>query len=431
MNHAQGRRRDSQRWTLLLLSFFIYLPLGQVYGFAAFRQPMTRLLGITRAVPADWKAADLGWIFPLALASLGLAAALGAAWVERAGPRKALLSAAAFLAGGLFLAALGVRRHSLPLVHLGYGLFAGIGMGLGFTTPLKALLAWIPARPGLASGLSILGFGAGGWTAAYGTQAFLARFRTPTSLGVWETFAALAALSLAILVPGACLLRLPPQGFGRARAAKEAPAALLRSRTFGLLWMMLFLLAAAGTGVLGRTAALAHDLFPGRHGLAGLDPFGGLLGLCHLAGALAWGWASDGLGRRAAFALLLGGGAALFILTAAAARHGGGGLALGGAALEVSLYGGGFALLPAYVRDHFGPDRATFVYGRLLTAWSAAALAAPALVGRLREFQVESGLAPQRACLLILYLASWLLVLGFTFNHALGGAGRPSGPVRR
>lgn len=423
MQQAWGGRRGIHRWLVSLMAFMINFSTGLVCGFNALHLSMTRLLGITRPVPADWKPADLGWIFTLAIVFLGLAAALGAGWVDRAGPRRALLAGASFMAGGLVMAAQGVRAHQLLLVHLGYGVVAGTGMGLVVVAPLKALLAWFPSRPGLASGWAALGLGAGAMATPALAQTFMAWFRTPTSLGVWETFLALAGLTLAVLVPCALFLHLPSAGLGRTRRERAAWVPIVRSREFWFLWMMLFLLATSGMGLLGAAAALTRDLFPGRRALpvaAAAEPS---LVLINLAVPLAWAWASDFLGRRRAFALLSGLGAALFLLTAAAARQGGAGPALGGAVLLSAAHLGGFALVPAYVRDRFGAERAGLVFGRLLSALSMAALAGPLLAGRLREFQVESGIPPHRAALMTLYLIAWLLVIGFAFNHNLEGAG--------
>lgn len=422
MLQGTGRRWGRSRWLALAISLLVYSILGQVYGFGAFQRPMGRLLGITRPVPADWRLPALGWIPCLAIASLGLAAALGAAWVGKAGPRKALLASAGFLAAGLLVAALGVRSHSLALVHVGYGLLAGIGMGLGYLAPLETLLAWFPARPGLASGLAALAFGGGGVAASSLAQALMAGFRTSTSMGVWETFLALAVLDLALLLPCAFLLRLPPAGLGRARRTAKGVGSVLRTRAFWFLWCMFFFLATAGFGVLGQAGALARALFPGRSVLWEAGAFVGFLGLFNAAGPLLWAGLSDLAGRKATYGLLLGLGAALLALAPFAARRGGIGICGAAAALLVTVYAGGFAALPAYARDCFGPERVRMVHGRLLSAWSAAALAGPALVTRLREIQVEHGVTPERACLLTLHLMAWLMVLGFLFNHNLGGA---------
>lgn len=423
------------RWPVTTAAISVHLALGQVYGFSVFTLPMTRLLGVTRSVPGDWSLTTLGWIFSLAILSLGLAAALGGAWVERAGPRRAVLASASLLSAGLLVAAWGVKAHALPAVFLGYGLLAGTGTGLGYGAPLRTLLAWHPERPGLASGLAIMGFGGGAMIASPLAVALMGHFRTPFARGVWETFAVLGGISFLVLLPGAFLLRMPPAG-GRP-ASPRGPAGpgglhrATRSPQFAFLWLTLFFNATAGIGLLGQASAMAQEVFGGRLTAAEAGGFVGFLGLFNMGGPFLWASASDHLGRKPTYALFSGLGAVLFLAALAAGRMGSLGLFTVAFALIMSLYGGGFAALPAYVRDLFGADRMGAIHGRLLTAWSAAGLAGPALVNYIRAFQVERGVPPAQSYFLTLYLMSWLLVLGFLFNHAIVPGGRAGGPAPR
>ena len=410
------------RWLMPPAALSVHLAIGQVYGFSVFNLPMTRLLGITRSVPGDWKLTTQGWIFSLAIVTLGLAAAFGGAWVERAGPRKAILAAACFMAAGFLVAAWGVRAHNLAVVHLGYGLLGGIGMGLGYVAPVKTLIAWFPGRPGLASGMAIMGFGGGAMIASPLGLALMGRFRTPIDMGVWPAFVVMGILYFIFMMPGVAILRMPPPGSQPADSPPRQVTAgdALRTPQFYVLWLVLFCNATAGIGVLSQASAMAQEVFRGRLTAAEAGGFVGFLSLFNMAGPFLWSCGSDFLGRKRTYALFSALGAILFVLTISIGRMGSIGLFVAAFALIMSMYGGGFATAPAYLSDLFGAGQVSAIHGRLLTAWSAAGLAGPVLVNYIRAFQIEQGVPSAQAYFLTMYLMSWLLVFGFLFNHNLG-----------
>ena len=183
---VQGRGFD--RWLIPPAALAVHLSIGQLYAFSVFNEPLTRAIGITASAPGDWRLTDLGWIFSLAIVTLGLTAAFAGKWLERVGPRKALLTAAACFGGGFVLSAIGVHTHQIALIYLGYGVIGGFGLGLGYVTPVTVLIKWFPDRRGLAAGLAIMGFGGGALIGAPLAVALIGTFKSDVSVGVAETF---------------------------------------------------------------------------------------------------------------------------------------------------------------------------------------------------------------------------------------------------
>ena len=176
------------RWLVPPAALAIHLCIGQAYAISVFNLPLGRAIGITEPAPADWKLTTLGWIYTLAIVFLGLSAAFAGTWLERAGPRKVGVVAACCWGGGFLLAALGVHRHQIGLVYLGYGVIGGCGLGLGYVSPVSTLIKWFPDRRGMATGMAIMGFGGGAMIAAPLSDALMSRFASSTSVGVWQTF---------------------------------------------------------------------------------------------------------------------------------------------------------------------------------------------------------------------------------------------------
>src|SRR5215475_344403 len=139
------------RWLVPPAALAIHLCIGQAYAFSVFKIPLTQLLGITKSV-------EVAWIFSLAIVMLGLSAATFGKWLEGAGPRKAMFASATCFALGFFISYFGVIWHQLWIIYFGYGLVGGIGLGLGYISPVSTLIKWFPDRPGLATGMAIMGF---------------------------------------------------------------------------------------------------------------------------------------------------------------------------------------------------------------------------------------------------------------------------------
>lgn len=416
----------TSRWWVAPAALAIHLSIGQAYAFSVFNVPLSRTLGLTRSLPgADWTLAQLGWIFTLAIASLGLSAALFGPWVERVGPRFSGLVAAGCFGSGLFVAALGVRLHHYPLLLLGYGLLGGVGLGVGYITPVSTLLRWFPDRRGMATGLAIMGFGGGAILAAPLSRWLLRRLASPTSTGVAETFCVLGALYFCLMCAGALAFRLPAPGWKPAGYTPPAtpsagrwlsPSEVLRTRQFYLLWVVLCMNVTAGIGVLGQASAMIQEVFRGSLSEDHAAYFVSGLSVANMLGRFLWASLSDRLGRRVTYALFFTLGPALYLLVPVlgAAQSVAGFVACFCAIL--TMYGGGFATIPAYLSDLFGTRYVSAIHGRLLTAWSVAGVLGPVLVNYLRQHQLEHGVPRAEVYNFTMRLMAGLLLLGFAAN---------------
>src|SRR5580692_10403526 len=201
------------RWLVPPAALCIHLCIGQAYAFSVFNLPLTRLLGISQSAPGDWKLTDVGWIFSIAIVFLGTSAALFGRWVEEGGPRRAMFTAALCFGLGFVISAVGVNLHQLWLVFLGYGVLGGCGLGLGYISPVSTLIKWFPDRPGMATGMAIMGFGGGAFIASPLSVWLMSRFSTPTHVGVAETFIVMGAIYLVFMMVGAFIVRVPPPGW--------------------------------------------------------------------------------------------------------------------------------------------------------------------------------------------------------------------------
>jgi MFS family permease len=417
------------RWWIAVAGLLINLSVGQAYAWSVFNLPLTRVLGVREPLPADWKVPALGFVFTLAYVFLGLSAGVLGKWQDRVGPRVSGFVAAVCFGCGFFLSAVGVWRHEIALLYIGYGVLGGCGLGLGFNTPIPILLRWFPDRRGLAAGLAIMGFGGGAILAAPLSTALMRRFASSSSVGVAETFVALGVLYTAAMMAGAFLFRLPPAGF---HPQGEAPAPAqgytveqaVRTRPFVLLWCMLLLNVTAGLGVLGQAAAMVQDVFDGVSAEAA-GFFVALLSVFNMGGRLAWAWLSDLLGRRATYALFFSLGPLLYAAVPFAGQQRSLVLFVGCFAVIMSMYGGAFATMPAYVADLFGGANVGAIYGRVLTALSVAGLLGPTLVNLLREQWIARGYSRSHAYDATLYIMASLLVLGFFCNRAVRPLGAP------
>jgi MFS family permease len=400
----------------------IHLCIGEAYAFSVFNLPLTKALGITKSLPDDWKLTQLGWIFSVAIAFLGISAAAFGTWVERVGPRASGLASALSFGCGLFVAALGVKLHSLPVLIGGYGVLGGIGLGLGYITPVSTLIKWFPDRRGMATGIAIMGFGGGAILAAPVSRLLMKSFASSTSVGVAETFVVLGAVYLAIMIAGALSFRLPPpREAGATKGAVGAggddsltPAAAIRTRQFYYLWIVLCFNVTAGIGVLGQASAMIQEMFKGRVGEDDAAKFVSFLSIANMLGRFFWASLSDRIGRRATYAVFFSLGPIVYFTVPALGGRLGAFVACFG--LILTMYGGGFATIPAYLSDLFGTRFVSAIHGRLLTAWSVAGVLGPVLVNYLRQYEIEHGVAKADAYNLTMRLMAGLLVVGFVAN---------------
>ncbi len=415
------------RWRVPPAALAIHLAIGQAYAFSVFNLPLSTLRGITAPAPDDWKLTTIGWIFSVAIVFLGLSAFTFGRWLEQAGPRKAMFASASCFGGGFVVAALGVQLHQFWLVVLGYGVIGGIGLGLGYISPVSTLIKWFPDRPGMATGLAIMGFGGGAMIGSPLAVALMERFRSPVSMGVAETFVALGLCYFAFMMFGVATVRLPPPGWsppgGRASARATVAAGgdvpvdrAMRTPQFWLLWIVLCLNVTAGIGVLGQASPMIQEMFPGAIDAGAAAGFVGLLSLANMAGRFAWSSFSDVIGRRRTYMVYFALGAALYASVPATGRAGNVVLFVAFYAVIMSMYGGGFATIPAYLRDEFGTMHVGAIHGRLLTAWSLAGVMGPVLVNYLREYQLARGVPAREAYSVTMLLMAGLLLVGFVAN---------------
>ena len=415
------------RWLVPPAALAIHLAIGQVYAFSVFKLPMTKILGITASSADDWSQPTIAWIFSVAIVFLGLSAAVFGTWLERVGPRQAMFAAACCFGGGFLVSALGVWAHQIWLVYLGYGVLGGIGLGLGYISPVSTLIKWFPDRPGMATGMAIMGFGGGAMIGSPLATTLMAHFRNDHSIGVAETFLAMGTIYFLFMMFGVVMIRLPAPGWkpvGFVPGADRAPlphdttaAQAIRTPQFWLLWGVLFLNVTAGIGILEQASPMIQELFHGRVVPAAAGGFVALLSLFNMVGRFVWSSTSDYLGRRMTYAIYFLLGATLYCLIPEVQHLGSVPLFVLVCGVIISMYGGGFATIPAYLRDLFGTAQVGAIHGRLLTAWSAAGLAGPLLVNYIREYQIQvRHLDPADSYAFTMYLMAGLLLAGFVCN---------------
>jgi MFS family permease len=409
----------------------VHLAIGQVYALSTFNLPLSRLIGLTQPAPGDWTLPQLGWIFSIAIGFLGLSAALFGPWVESGGPRRAMVAAALCFSGGFFVSAFGIYVHEIWLLYLGYGVLGGCGLGIGYISPVSTLIKWFPDRPGMATGMAIMGFGGGALVAAPLSLALMAHFRTAESLGVWQSFAVMGVVYLVYMMIGALTVRIPapgwtPAGFiapakpGRLVTTRNVTAdEAIRTPQFYLLWGVLCLNVTAGIGVLSQASPMIQEMFPGRVSPAAAGGFVGLLSLFNMGGRFLWSSASDRLGRRNTYMIFFLLGMALYASVPGFGHAGSIALFVAGFLLILTMYGGGFATIPAYLRDVFGTLQVGAIHGRLLTAWSVAGVLGPVLVNYIRQYQIDRGVPKAEAYSVTMYIMAGLLFLGFLCNFMM------------
>ena len=449
------------RWLVPPAALAIHLCIGMAYGFSVFWLPLSRAIGISQplvcpadmsllselfASDCDWKISTLGWMYTLFFVFLGSSAAIWGGWLERVGPRKAGIVSAICWCGGLVISAIGIKLHQIWLMWLGSGVIGGIGLGLGYISPVSTLIKWFPDRRGMATGMAIMGFGGGAMIGAPLADLLMKSFATPTSVGVYETFLVLAAIYFVFMISGALGYRIPADGWKPAgwTAPAASKSAMITShhvhlsddwktRQFWLVWMVLCLNVTAGIGIIGMASPMLQEVFAGK--LIGVDAifteltpaqktsiaaiaagFTGLLSLFNIAGRFFWASLSDKIGRKATYATFFLLGFAMYASIPSMAEGANLALFVTFMCVILSMYGGCFATVPAYLADMFGTKFVGAIHGRLLTAWSAAGIFGPVLVNYLREYQLAHGVARADAYNITMYILSGLLIVGFLCN---------------
>jgi MFS family permease len=409
----------------------VHLCIGQAYAFSTFNLPLTRLIGLTQSAAGDWNLKDVGWIFSIAIVFLGSSAAMFGRWVERVGPRKSMFVAALCFGGGFLVSAVGIHLHQLWIIYLGYGVLGGCGLGIGYISPVSTLIKWFPDRPGMATGMAIAGFGGGALIAAPLSVMLVAHFKTAMSNGVLETFVTMGVIYFMFMMIGVISVRVPaddwkPAGWiAPARpkqlvtSANVAVESAWRTPQFWLLWGVLCMNVTAGIGVLGQASPMIQEIFNGRVSPAAAAGFVGLISLFNMGGRFFWATTSDYIGRRNTYMVFFLLGILLYAAVPTLGHLNSTALFVAAFCVILSMYGGGFATIPAYLRDMFGTYQVGAIHGRLLTAWSVAGVLGPVLVNYIRQYQIDHGIPKAQAYSVTMYIMCGMLLIGFLCNFAM------------
>jgi len=449
------------RWLVPPAALAIHLCIGMAYGFSVFWLPLSKALGIKEPLrcgpevgflqelfttQCDWKISTLGWMYTLFFVLLGSSASIWGGWLERVGPRKVGVVAALCWCGGMLVSAMGVHLHQFWLMVLGSGVIGGIGLGLGYISPVSTLMKWFPDRRGMAAGMAIMGFGGGAMIGSPLAADLMAHFASATEVGVWQTFVVMACLYFAFMLAGAFGYRIPDTGWqpagwtppnGQANSSQTQHHVHV-SKVWGipqfwLLWMVLCMNVSAGIGVIGMASPMLQEVFGGaligvNQKLGELDKlqlaamasvaagFTALLSLFNIGGRFFWASISDKLGRKLTYSIFFVLGGLLYFSVPGSAAAGSQLLFVGAFCVIVSMYGGGFATVPAYLADLFGTQMVGAIHGRLLTAWATAGVIGPVVLNYMRDYQLGRGLPPEQVYNQTMYILVGMLVIGLICN---------------
>jgi len=413
------------RWLVPPAALSIHLSIGAAYSWSVFKKPLEGALHISGTLSA--------LPFTLGIVMLGLSAAVFGRWVDRNGPRAAMFVAMCCFCGGWLIGSAGLAMHQYWLVLFGYGLLGGIGWGIGYISPVSTLIKWFPDKPGMATGLAIMGFGGGALIASPWSTAMLGLFGTDAA-GIAKTFLVHGVAYAVFMSLGWLLVRVPRQDW-RPHGWTPAPPAVgslvsvgqvsannaLKTPQFWLLWVVLCFNVTAGIGILEKASPIFQDFFPGAAAAALAAAAAGyvaLLSLSNMAGRIGWSSLSDTIGRKNAYRLYLGVGALLY-LTLTLMQNSNKVVFLIATMLILSFYGAGFSTVPAYLRDLFGTYEVGAIHGRLLTAWSAAGILGPILVNAIADSQEAAGKSGPSLYTLSFSIMIALLVVGLVCNELI------------
>jgi MFS family permease len=452
------------RWLVPPAALAIHLCIGMAYGFSVFWLPLSQLLGKTGGgalscgadvsffaelftTSCDWRIASLGWMYTLFFVFLGCSAAIWGGWLERVGPRRVGVISAVCWCGGMLLSTIGIYTHQLWLMMLGSGVIGGIGLGLGYISPVSTLIKWFPDRRGMATGMAIMGFGGGAMIGSPLAVELMKLFSTPTSSGVAQTFLSMAIIYFVFMLAGALGYRIPatgwkPEGWTPKEAASSKGMITQRhvhvSKVWGipqfwLVWIVLCMNVSAGIGVIGMASPMLQEVFGGalvglQKGFTELTPeelasiavvaggFTALLSLFNIGGRFLWASFSDKLGRKLTYTVFFVLGGLLYFSIPSSAAAGNKLLFVAAFCIILSMYGGGFATVPAYLADLFGTQNVGAIHGRLLTAWATAGILGPVVVNYMREYQLGLGIPREQVYNQTMYILIGMLVIGFIAN---------------
>ncbi len=450
------------RWLVPPAALAIHLCIGMAYGFSVFWLPLSKALGIKDAVKCgpdvgffqelfttscDWKISTLGWMYTMFFVILGSSAAVWGGWLERSGPRKAGVVAACCWCGGMLISALGIYTHQFWLMILGSGVIGGIGLGLGYISPVSTLIKWFPDRRGMATGMAIMGFGGGAMIGSPLAADLMKNFASPTNVGVAQTFVVMALVYFVFMMAGAFGYRVPETGWkpaGWTPPPAQVSNAMITQKhvhvskvwgipQFWLIWVVLCMNVSAGIGVIGMASPMLQEVFGGsligvakkfgeldKGQLAAIATvaagFTALLSLFNIGGRFFWASLSDKMGRKITYIVFFVLGGLMYFSVPGSAGAGSIVLFVGAFCVILSMYGGGFATVPAYLADLFGTQMVGAIHGRLLTAWATAGVLGPVVVNYMREYQLGLGIPREQVYNQTMYILVGMLVVGLICN---------------
>ena len=450
------------RWLVPPAALAIHLSIGMAYGFSVFWLPLSKAIGIKESIACgpevgffqelfvtqcDWSISTLGWMFTLFFVFLGSSAALWGGWLDHVGPRKAAVVSTLCWCGGMLFSALGIYVHQFWMLLLGSGVIGGIGLGLGYISPVSTLIKWFPDRRGMATGMAIMGFGGGAMIGSPLAAGLMKDFASTTDVGVMPTFVVMAMIYFVFMMAGSFTYRIPATGWtpkGWSPAPEELTNTMITQRhvhvshvfkikQFWLLWGVLCMNVSAGIGVIGMSSPMLQEVFGGQligvnKTLAELDKpqlaaiavvaagFTALLSLFNIGGRFIWASLSDLLGRKKTYIVFFVLGGLLYISVPGSALAGNKVLFVGAFCLILSMYGGGFSTAPAYLADLFGTQMVGAIHGRLLTAWATAGILGPVIVNYMREYQLSLGLPREQVYNQTMLILAGLLIIGLLCN---------------
>ncbi len=450
------------RWLVPPAALAIHLCIGMAYGFSVFWLPLSKALGINESISCgpeisffqelivtdcDWRISTLGWMYTLFFVFLGSSAALWGGWLDHVGPRKAGVVSAFCWCGGMLFSALGIYLHQFWMMLIGSGIIGGIGLGLGYISPVSTLIKWFPDRRGMATGMAIMGFGGGAMIGSPLAAELMKFFATPTNIGVMQTFIVLASIYFVFMMTGAFSYRVPATGWKP--AGWSLPAAdqnnkmitqrhihvkkVFRIKQFWLLWGVLCMNVSAGIGVIGMSSPMLQEVFGGQ--LIGMTKtyveldkaelasiatvaagFTALLSLFNIGGRFFWASLSDKMGRKLTYIVFFLLGGLMYISVPGSAIAGNLLLFVAAFCIILSMYGGGFSTIPAYLADLFGTQMVGAIHGRLLTAWATAGILGPVIVNYMREYQLKLGIPREQVYNQTMLILAGMLMIGLTCN---------------
>ncbi len=450
------------RWLVPPAALAIHLCIGMAYGFSVFWLPLSKALGITESISCgpetgffqelfvtdcDWRISTLGWMYTLFFVFLGSSAAMWGGWLDHVGPRKAAVVSAVCWCGGMLFSALGIYLHQFWMMLLGSGVIGGIGLGLGYISPVSTLIKWFPDRRGMATGMAIMGFGGGAMIGSPLAAQLMKHFATTTDVGVMQTFVVMAIIYFVFMIAGALSYRVPVTGWqpvGWTPPAAHINNAMITQRhvhvknvfkikQFWLLWGVLCMNVSAGIGVIGMSSPMLQEVFGGqligvaktfgeldKTELAAIAAvaagFTALLSLFNIGGRFFWASLSDLLGRKMTYIVFFVLGGLLYISVPGSADAGNKLLFVAALCVILSMYGGGFSTVPAYLADLFGTQMVGAIHGRLLTAWATAGILGPVIVNYMREYQMSLGIPRAQVYNQTMLILAGMLMIGLVCN---------------